>query len=158
MNIFGGGKHQPQRNRHPLRRLSHPIDLFAVQPGEELLLALRIEAVDLIEKQHAAVCRLKRPGFIALRAGKRAFDVAKQVGGQQLRVAGVLGAVEADKGRIGRQQSLGDSKLVHQLRHIAFAGSAVADDQQRQPAVGIKQRGFHLFDRLAQATVMAGKQ
>ena len=54
---------------------------------------------------------------------------AQQVGGQQLRVTGVLGAVEADKGRIGRQQSLGDSKLVHQLRHIAFAGSAVADDQ-----------------------------
>ena len=129
MNIFGGGKHQPQGYRHPLRRFSHPIDLFAIQPGEELLLSLRIQTVDFIEKQHAAVCRFKRPGFIALRAGKRAFHVAKQVGGQQLRVAGILGAVEADKGRIGRQQSLGDGKLMHQLRHIAFASSAVADDQ-----------------------------
>ena len=158
MNIFGGGKHQPQRNRHPLRRFPHPIDLLTVQPGEQLLLPLRIQAVDFVEKQHAAVCRFKRPGFIALRAGKRAFDVTKQVGGQQLRVAGILGAVKADKRRIGRQQPLGDSKLMHQLRHIALASSAVANDQQRKPTVGIKQRGFHLFDRLAQATVMAGQQ
>ena len=42
---------------------SQPIDLFAIQPGEELLLSLRIQAVDFIEKQHAAVCRFKRPGF-----------------------------------------------------------------------------------------------
>ena len=131
MNIFGSGKHQPQRNRHPLRRFPHPIDLLAIQPGEELLLPLRIQTMDFIEKQHAAVCRLKGPGFIPLRAGKRAFNVAKQVGGQQLRITGVLGAVEADKGRIGRQQSLGDGKLVHQLRHIALTGTAVAGNQQR---------------------------
>ena len=87
--------------------------------------------MDLVEKQHPAVCRLERPGFIALRAGKRAFDVAEQVGGQQLRITGILRAVEAHEGRIGRQQALGDRELVHQLRHIAFTGPAVAGDQQR---------------------------
>ena len=54
--------------------------------------------MDLIEKQHPAVCRLKRPRFIALRTGKRAFDVAKQVGGQQLRITRILRAVKAHKG------------------------------------------------------------
>ena len=87
--------------------------------------------MDLIEKQHPAVCRLKRPRFIALRTGKRAFDVAKQVGGQQLRITRILRAVKAHKGGIGRQQPLGDGKLMHQLSHIAFAGPAVAGDQQR---------------------------
>ncbi|STT01173.1 Uncharacterised protein [Klebsiella pneumoniae] len=48
--------------------------------------------MDLIEKQHPAVCRLKRPRFIALGTGKRAFDVAKQVGGQQLRITRILRA------------------------------------------------------------------
>ncbi len=54
--------------------------------------------MDLIEKQHPAVCRLKRPRFIALGTGKRAFDVAKQVGGQQLRITRILRAVKAHKG------------------------------------------------------------
>ncbi len=61
--------------------------------------------MDLIEKQHPAVCRLKRPRFIALRTGKRAFDVAKQVGGQQLRITRILRAVKAHKGASGASSS-----------------------------------------------------
>lgn len=87
--------------------------------------------MDLIEKQHPAVCRLKRPRFIALRTGKRAFDVAKQVGGQQLGLLAYCAQLKAHKGGIGRQQPLGDGELMHQLSHIAFAGPAVAGNKQR---------------------------
>ena len=112
----------------------------------------------LIEKQNAALRRLERARPIADRAGKGALHIAEQVGGQQFGIAGVLSAVEVDKGRVGRDHLLRDGVLMQQLRHIAFAGAAVAGDQQRQSAVGIEQRGFQLLDRFLQAAVMADQQ
>ena len=158
MNVFGGSKNQPQRNRQPLRGLSNAVYLFTIQPGKQLFLPFRIQTMNFIEKQHPAVRRLKGPYFIALRAGKSPFDIAKQVGSQQFRVVGILRAVKADEGSVGGQQPLGNSVCVHQFRHIAFPGAAVAGDKQRQPAVRIKQRGFHLFNGLSQTTVMPGQQ
>lgn len=86
--------------------------------------------MDLIEKQHPAVCRLKRPRFIALRTGKRAFDVAKQVGGQQLGLLAYCAQLKLTKGASGAS-SPGDGELMHQLSHIAFAGPAIAGNKQR---------------------------
>ncbi len=112
----------------------------------------------LVEKQHAAVGGFECALFIGLRPGKGAFHIAKQVRRQQLRVAGVLGAVKAHKGGIVRQQSLGNSEGVHQVRHVAFAGAAVAGDQQRQAASGIEECRFQLGNGLFEAAVMPDQQ
>src|SRR5690606_9253336 len=90
VNIFGSGEDEPHGNAMPAGRLPKTINFTPIEPGEKLFLPFRMQAVYFIQKQDPAIRGFKGTGFIAGRPGKSPFDVAKQVGGEQLWIAGVL--------------------------------------------------------------------
>src|SRR6185503_337221 len=92
---------------------------------KEHTLLVGAEFADLVEKEHASVCRAQQARAIAYRAGERAADVAKQR--RHGRVAPDRGAVHFNK-RSGETLSL-LFELVDSAREFRLPGSRWSGDQ-----------------------------
>ena len=111
--------------------------------------------MDLIQKQDAAVCLLHQAVLGGVGAAERAAHIAKQLAVQQLRVVGVIGAVEGDKGGIRRQQALLHRIVVHILCQKRFAGTRRTNNECVQAVGWIRYRRLRLMDLRFQAAVVA---
>src|SRR5215208_1091090 len=78
MQIGIGSRQQPHVYLLRLRR-SNALKLAGFQHAQQLRLKIQRNVSDFVEKQRPAVCELEASNTIALRVGKRAAHVAKQL-------------------------------------------------------------------------------
>ena len=109
--------------------------------------------MDFIQKQNPAVRLLQKSRLVGLRPGVGAFDVAKQLAHQQLRVMGIISAIELDEWRGLRQFSGLDAVFVQQIGEQRFPYASLAQQEHMHAVPRIKDGSLPLFDLMEQARI-----
>ena len=130
---------QPHVHVNQLRRPDRP-HLTLLNHTQQLDLQQQRHVTDFIQKQRTAPGHLKQSLVVAHRAGKRALDVAEQLGFEQL--FGNRRAVHRHK-----WPRLALARIVDGMRQQLLAGTAVALDQHAGIALrhqtGARKQIFH---------------
>src|SRR5579884_3360275 len=100
----------------------------------------------LIQKQDTSMRLLNQPLTVAISAGVGPAHHAEEMSHEQLRIAGVISAVEADKGRVGGQRVQFQREGMHQAREGGLADATGAVKQRMQAARGVEYSGFRLLN------------
>lgn len=130
--LFRGGKYQAHLGAVPVHVVPHTVVNALVHKQEQFFLALRPQAVDLVQEQHPSVGSLQQPCAPRHRPCVGALHVPEQVGSHQLRVVGVLRAVQGHKRRVPFQNPPIHPVFVHQLGHHALSDPGLAVEQHGQ--------------------------
>ena len=151
--IFRGSAHDHKPGR-PVHRVAQPAVKSLVHNGEEHFLPCSRQAVDLVQEKDPFVGLFYKTLLVPVGAGEGPLHIAEKLRKQQLRVVGILSAVEHDERCAAPALALAEIPG-HLRSHQGLAHARLAYDQRMDPIGRIGSCGAGHLGLKFQAALVA---